>query len=218
MGGVDGRNYAGFGLLPSVVAVPAFATGWVGGLVLHKETDLTATMAVALFNCLLTPLVCVFIAIIILRLGYSRRAAVLASLIIGLASPFGYYGSKGFYSEPHLSLGFLACWYLILSGQRVRDHFLAGISLGFAYCSRPIGVVLLPVFAYYFARVQQRRARTGKALSGATAFLCGNGICLAGIAWSNFVRFGSVFKTGYHLAFPSLSALFSTPFSMASQV
>jgi hypothetical protein len=36
-------------------------------------------------------------------------------------------------------------------------------------------------------------------------------VCMILIAWANYVRFGSPFKTGYHLAFPTISALFSTP-------
>jgi len=44
--GAEGRNYAGFGLVPSIVAVPAYAAGQVAASLLHADVHILAGLGI----------------------------------------------------------------------------------------------------------------------------------------------------------------------------
>jgi hypothetical protein len=211
--GVDGRYYAGFGLLPSVLAVPALLTGeWVAGL-FHANPSAVARVSVSLFTALLSAVAPVVLAMWILKLGYSSRTALCAAVILALASPFWHFGVKGFYSEPFVTLGLLLTAYLLSASRSSLAVAFAGLAFGAACACRINVVILYPVFLLFLMfQTIVRKWRLLQFVREAMMFTAAFSIFAVLIALSNYSRFASITKTGYHLVYPSTSLLFATPF------
>jgi len=210
--GEHGRYYAGFGLFPSLVAVPAIVGGKCLSEILHLNASLVTRTCVSLLTALVSPLICVVLAMWIIRLGYSRATAAIGACILAFASPLWNYGVKGFFSEPYFTLGLLLAAYLLSSPQLPFASLLCGLAFGAACASRLNGTILFPVFILSLAlQTRERGLSRAHFLREAAIFTIALSICGALIGWSNYARFGSIFKTGYHLAYPTMSALFSTP-------
>lgn len=210
--GVDGRNYSGYGLVSSVVAYPSFSVGWYAGKALHKDRPMLAGTAVSLANALIAAFVPVLLFLWAVRLGFRPLHAVLAALTLAFATPTWFHSVKGFHSEPHFTLAFLgACYFLSLPRLR-GSAWWAGLSLGLAAGSRVYGLILTPILLYYLWRTSVREGDDRRLLlNRLIGFGIGLGVCLLLIGVMNTVRFGSPLKSGYHLAFPTLGALLSTP-------
>src|SRR5262249_23547692 len=74
--GTAGRQYAAYGLLPSLLVVPAILCARSMSELLQVNPSLTSQAAVSTFTALVAPLVCVVLAVWIVKLGYNRRTAV----------------------------------------------------------------------------------------------------------------------------------------------
>lgn len=209
--GMDGRNYAGFGLIPSIVAVPAYMAGHIVSSVLHRDTRILTPLCVVLFHALFTAIVPLILALWLCSIGLSSRTAFLAALVCAFASPTWEF-SKGFYSEPYFVLGLIACCFFLSRDDRAISLVAAGACFGFAVGSRIYGAILLPVIALYGVVLWNSKQRRVPQMLRNLLVLAGPiAIAFGLIAWSNYFRFGSVLKTGYQLAFPTISALLSTP-------
>jgi len=210
--GKDGRFYSGYGVVPSLAVVPAILCSRAFSTAVDVDPVLIAKASVSLFTLLVGPLSCLVLAMWILELGYSRRTAVLAACVLGFASPFWHNCVSGFLSEPYFTLALLVAAYL-LSSPRIRYACaLSGLAFGVACGTRVAGVALLP--AYLLCMALQTRARRlpwTHFLRDTLKFSATLTACGALIAWTNYARFGSIFKTGYHIAFPTLSFTFSNP-------
>src|SRR5262249_17463520 len=134
--GKNGDHYAGFGLLPSVAAVPAVLVGKLLSLLVHANPRLLMELCVSLFTALLAPLTCCFTAAWIRRLGFSSFTAVCSGLLLGFASPLWNYGAKGFYSEPYFTLALVLAGFLLTSIELPFALPLAGLALGAACACR----------------------------------------------------------------------------------
>jgi hypothetical protein len=212
--GVDGHNYTGYGIVPSLVVYPAFVAGRFGASLLRKDPDVVAGATVSLMGAFLTPLIPVLLCAWLVALGYSVRVAILTALVLGFATPLWFHGAKGFYSEPYFTLALVACCYLLHQSQRRASAWLAGSCFGLAIGSRVFGLVLFPILLWYLFRIGRRDNAPGSSLlKRLVAFSLPVGVCVALLGALNYVRFGSPLKTGYHLAFPTLSDLFATPLS-----
>ncbi len=211
--GVDGRHYAGFGLVPSILAAPVIlSAGWIAVL-FHVSAAAFSKVAVSIFTAVVSPLVCVILAMWIVKLGYSRRTAMWGAFILGFASPFWNFGVKGFFSEPYLTLALVVAAYLLSSPELPGAAALSGLAFGIGCGCRINAVILFP--AFILSICFQMRAHgwpVEKFLRESALFTTSFSVCALLIGWSNYARFGSPFKTGYHLAYPSASLLFSTPF------
>src|SRR5262245_691199 len=211
--GRGGRYYAGFGLVPSILVVPAV---WVADVLsnrLHVDSHFAARAAASLSTAVVAPLVCVVLALWIIRLGYSRLTAVIAAGLLGLASPFWHFSVKGFYSEPYATLALVVAAYLLFDTRARLKLALAGLAFGIACGVRVNAVLLFPAFIIGVAAQARQRRISGRHWFGeAVLFAAGFSICAVLIALSNYSLFGSPLKTGYHLAFPSASALLSHDF------
>ncbi len=209
--GVDGKNYAGFGLIPSIVAVPAYWAGRILASVLHRDVQVIAGFCFSLYHAALVALVPVVLGAWITTIGFPFYAGAITALLYAVASPAWLY-SKWFCSEPYFVLGLLGCCLFLASSERFLAVLLAGASFGFACGARVYGLILAPVVVLYAVLLWRSR---GRDLAGIVKNLLALGapmaLAVALIAYSNYARFGSVMKTGYHLNFPTLADLMSTP-------
>jgi hypothetical protein len=148
----------------------------------------------------------------ILKLGHSRRTAVLGACVLAFGSPFWQSSVSGFLSEPYFTLALLVAAYLLSSARIGYACALSGFAFGVACGSRVAGVILFPVFILSLAfHIRARRLPWIHFIRDVVQFSSPVAVCGGLIAWTNYARFGSVFKTGYHLAYPSISFTFSNP-------
>jgi len=210
--GAGGRRYAGYGLVPSLLVVPAILCARSISNRVHVNPLVTSKAGVSIFTLLVASLVCVVLAVWMLKLGYHRRTAAAAASILAFASPFWHNSVMGFLSEPYFTLALLtaAC---VLSNPRSRFACaLAGIAFGVACGTRLNGVILFPAFVLSMAfHNRMHKLSVPQFLRDFVQFSTSFSVCALLIAWANYARFGSPFKTGYHLTFPSISILLSTP-------
>ncbi len=210
--GIDGRLYAGFGLGPSIAVVPAYIVGAALASKLHRDRKMLTGMSVLFLHGLFSAAVPVLLALWLYQIGISWPAAATAALVYAFATPFWVHGVKAFCSEPYFSLGLLGCCYLISREDRPLTLLGAGACFGFAVASRIYGLILLPAVVAYALLVWRSRSVTVsqmiKNLLWAGLSL---GVFLLLIAESNLARFGSVSKTGYQLAFPTIGKLLGNP-------
>jgi hypothetical protein len=210
--GVNGRHYAGFGLVPSLLAVPAVVFGGLSATFLHVDALIISRVGVSIFTALISPVTCVVLAMWIVKLGYSRRTAAIGAFILAFASPFWHFSVKGFYSEPYSTLALLLAAYLLLNPEVPLAVGLSGFAFGAACGCRVNSVILFPCFLLSLAvHIRARGFTAAKFLREAALFTAAFSICAFLIGVANYTRFGSPWKTGYHLAYPSASALLSTP-------
>jgi hypothetical protein len=210
--GIDGRYYSGFGLVPSLLAGPAVLFGERIAAKVHIKPSGVSTVMVSVFTALISPLACVVLAMWIVRLGYSRRTAILGAGILAFASPFWHFGVKGFYSEPYTTLALLIAAYLLSCRELPYAAAFSGLAFGIACGCRINTVILFPAFLLCLAlHIRARGLTLAQLLREAGLFTASFSACAFLVGFANYTRFGSPFKTGYHLAYPSASLLFSTP-------
>jgi len=206
--GVDGRYYAGYGLVPSLLAVPVVFCGGRIAALLHINALVALKVIVSVFTALISPLACVVLAMWIVKLGYSRRTAMLGASIFAFASPFWHFSVKGFYSEPYFTLTLLLAAYLISGPRRPSAVGLSGLAFGAACGCRINGVILFPVFILFLALdIRARGLNLRQFLREAVIFTTSFSVCVFLIGWTNYTRFGGPLKTGY----PPLSTMLTTP-------
>jgi hypothetical protein len=194
-------------VVPAIICAKPLAT------VFHLNSELIAKASVSFFTLLVAPLICVVLAMWILKLGYSRRTAIIAACILAFASPFWQNSVSGFLSEPYFILALVIAAYL-LSTPRIRYAcVLSGFAFGVACGARVAGIIMFPAFLLSLAlQIRVRELSRIQFFRDALQFCAPFSVCMALIAWTNYARFGSIFKTGYHIAFPTSSFTFSNPF------
>jgi hypothetical protein len=212
--GKGGHYYAGFGLVPSLLVTPAVLAGKHVTVAGHVGSSQIPKVLVSVFTALFAPLACLVLAMWIVELGYSKRTAVIAACILGFASSYWYFGVKGFYSEPYFTLFLLLAAYLLSLRDFSGAVGLSGLAFGVACGARINGAMLGPAFIVAIAlQVRARGWTLARFVRDAAFFSAAFSVCALLIGWANYTRFGSPLKTGYHLAFPTTSALLSTPWS-----
>lgn len=210
--GKDGRYYSAYGFVPSLAVVPAILCARALSTVLHVNSELIAKASVSFFTLLVAPLSCVVLAMWILKLGYSRRTAILGACLLAFGSPFWHNSVSGFLSEPYFTLALLVAAYLVSSPRIGYACALSGFAFGLACGTRVAGVALAPAYMLALAfQVRTRKLPWMQFLRDALEFSLPVAAWGGLIAWTNYARFGSIFKTGYHIAFPTLSFTFSNP-------
>jgi len=208
--GNDGRYYAGFGLLPSALAVPPLVAGeWLAARS-GRDPAILSAFLVSLTTAMVGALVPLLLAVWLARLGLPWRPATGAVLVVFLGSVLWYESVKGFYSEPYFTAGLVACACLLSTTSGGIGAAGAGAAFGAAIASRLVGIVFGPVFALYALTVPGSLP-FGARLRRVVLFGLGAAPFVLAVAASNYVRFGDVTKTGYHLAYPTPNVLFSTP-------
>jgi hypothetical protein len=208
--GVDGRLYAGFGLLPSALAVLPLAVAEELVRVTHKDPDLLNKFIVSISVVFVGALIPIVLVLWLTELGFSWRPSVITALLLFFGTVLWFHSTKNFYSEPFYSLALLTCAYLLCIARRTGGFLLAGFVFGCSVGCRIFGLIFAPVFAAYCIALPNSG---GWAQRLYRAFIFGVGalVPVGLVAWTNYIRFGDVTKTGYHLAFPSTAYLLSNP-------
>jgi len=209
--GVDGRNYAGFGLAPSFVALPAYIVSASATSLLHRDPHIIEGLVLSLYHAVLAATVPLILALWVNRIGVSQGAAMWTGILYAFASP-AWGSSRGFGSEPYFCIGLIGCCYFLSGTERYPTLLAAGTCFGFACGCRIYGVILAPVILLYGFVIWRSRSADLPRLARNLFFMAlPIGVSLALIALSNLIRFGSVLKTGYHLNYPSVQELLSNP-------
>lgn len=205
--GVDGRYYSGYGVVPSVAALPFYAVGRVAAKITGFNPELATAGSVSIMNSLVGALACVGLFFWSVNAGCTVRQSLLAAILLAFATPFWFHSTKEFYSEPLFTL-FLVGSFAALSRRTRNSAIVAGVLFGLAVGTRVFGLIYLPI-AVTYALLASRPPKSGRA--SAIWFLLPLLLILAGVGLVNQMRFGSPLNTGYHVALPTLGAAFSTP-------
>lgn len=148
------------------------------------------------------------------RLGWSRSTSAATALLFGLATMAWPY-TQGFFSDPICAWGLFAGAYGLLAyAQSGRKLYLfgAGLAWSIAYLTRTINLITLPIYVlglyYVLDTVVRRRTHEPKWQLRLNDVLHRQWrplvsfflpVVLAGVIsiWWNWVRFGSLWDTGY---------------------
>ncbi|HYN82408.1 MAG TPA: hypothetical protein VES88_12965 [Gemmatimonadaceae bacterium] len=205
--GADGRYYSGYGVIPSVAALPFYAAGRAAGEITGFDADLATGASVSFMNSLVGALACVALFLWAVYAGCTVRQSLLAAVLLAFATPLWFHSTKEFYSEPLFTF-FLVGSFAGLSRRNRNSSIIAGVLFGLAVGTRVFGLIYLPV-AVGYALLASRPPQSGRA--SALWFLLPVLVCLGGVGLVNQIRFGSPLDTGYHIALPTLGSVFSTP-------
>jgi hypothetical protein len=208
--GVDGRRYAGFGLLPSAIAVLPLAAGEELAKLTHKDPDLLTKFVVSISVVFIGALIPIVLVLWLTRMGFSWKPSVITALLLFFGTVLLFHCTKNFYSEPFFTLALVTTAYLLAIARRTGGFLLAGFVFGCSVGCRVFGLIFAPVFAAYCIALPNSG---GWAHRLYRAFIFGTGAMapVGLVAWTNYLRFGDVTKTGYHLAFPTAAYLLSNP-------
>jgi hypothetical protein len=194
--GVDRRDYSWYGLGQSVLAIPFYIVGKYIG---------TPENAFSIMNQLLGAAAAVLILLFSTVLGYSKRTSLYVAILYGLCT-FAWPLAKQPFDhtiETFFILLSVYFTYRYVSGEKLLYLLLSGFSLGFAFITRQISVLVIPpliilMIVYYLKRYNLKT--TAKQMIRdivlfSLAFLPFISLSL----WYNYYRFGSIFETGYQL-------------------
>lgn len=157
-----------------------------------------------IINAISTSLSCVILCGILSFLGYTIRTATLTSLICGIATLAWFYGSKVPFEHPIVTCLILGAFYFSLRGTMEKNnpisHFLlAGILVGIGIATRiDVVLVIIPLVILILMHGKDNPQKT-HALTNVLIFSLA---AIPGVVFSlyyNYVRFGSIWQTGYQL-------------------
>jgi hypothetical protein len=136
--------------------------------------------------------------------GLARDGKVLAVLLVLLATPLFYVALRGshiwFFAQVW---AFLFCSLALYSAAVRRNAWEAGLFIALAFLCRQMAILLVPfVYVLLLDKGDRLFWINGQILKRASALLAFPLIALAVYFAYNFVRFGSVFDTGYAFIFP----------------
>ena len=197
----SGRRYSMYGLGMVLVEIPFYATGYLLARAFPGVPEDYITMfTVSMTNVFLSAIWCVVFFSLVRRFGYKRSTCLWITGIFGMGSfvfPYALYG----FSEPLLGLAFLGAVAALYSYRQNGSYFslvCAGVLSGFAVFTKIYAVIALPLFALYIwpeisSRPPKHQTRAWVSWIIPLIFF---GMLTAGYNW---VRYDSMFETGYHL-------------------
>lgn len=217
--GVNGREYAQYGIAQSVLAVPLYLAGKalsavVGEQFLHTLrldtiqyypltlSAYTKRFGVSFYNLFVTALTVALVFALTRRIYKSEKVGIICALLYGVGT-VALPQSKPFYSEGTAALFLLLCFFIQCRGNlNTWDFLFAGCGMGMAILTRVDSVVAFPALGFFslyraFDGVWHRRAALGKGLIRLLAFALPVILAVVFIAGYNNYRFGSVAATGY---------------------
>jgi hypothetical protein len=208
--GADGRLYASFGLLPSVIAALPLVAGEELANLTHKDPTLPSEFLVSMTSLLVGALIPIVLVLWLTRMGFSWKPSVITALLLFFGTVLWFHSVKNFYSEPFFTLALLTGAYLLGIASRPSGLLLAGFVFGCSVGCRVFGLIFAPAFLAYCMALPNSGG-WARRLSRAVIFGVGALVPVGFVAWTNYLRFGDVTKTGYQLAIPSLAYLLSNP-------
>lgn len=206
--GKDGKYYSKYGLGTSVLAIPFYYFGRTIGKLLNIPSEFSTKFSVSLMGSLLTALMCVVIFKFTLKLNFPLRKCLILSSIYGLCTMAWAY-SEDLYSTTIVNLFLFFAIYLIYDLCEKTPTsliFYSGLSLGIAILTRYDTLIMVPILLLYLTVKIRKHNDSIKILLRKTfAFIIPLFGSLCVVLVYNYIRFGSLFSSGYTL---SNSALF----------
>ena len=205
--GVDGKLYSRYGIGLSIAAVPFYLLGKAVAVFapIHL-VPLVLKGAVSATNAAIGAVACILLFLTALRFGYSQQVAFQLTIAFAFSTFFIVYATKSFLTQPLETLCLLgAIYYLVSFRQDTNSSKLlyAGIFGGFGILAKWFFVINLPILIAYLLTTPSRSSRVKDLTLFATPVA---GFFAAGL-WYNYLRFGSIWLTGYGGELQS----FSTP-------
>jgi hypothetical protein len=176
-----------------------------------EDTDLVVAFACCLSSATFSALAILFFFLLLTGIGIPMRDSLLASAMLGLATPVFAY-SAWLFSEPISTALFLGVAYCLFGrgpgpiGPKAAA--IAGLLLGCATLVRPTNVLAIGVFAAALL------VRDGKAARRTSLLLCATStIGVGALLLHNAILFGGPFQFGYPTAAEGSKQLntFTTP-------
>jgi hypothetical protein len=208
--GVDGKRYSFYGLGQSICMLPFAAMG----LAMEKVAGINPQIAdlagqflasVILFPAIGAMLVWLFYRLVI-ELGYSKSVSILTASVLGFAT-MNFHYSVNTQEQTQVALLLVLAIFLMVKYHR-RYRFVYAwffcVSLGVCLIFRLASAVM--IFFLYSVVVATEVLGSGKKSYSKTvarwffAGVLGTGGFIVVCGWYNFMRFGSVFESGYPLA------------------
>jgi hypothetical protein len=208
--GVDGRLYSGFGLLPSVIAALPLVAGEELARLMHQDPKLPSHFLVSMSSLLVGALIPIVLVLWLTNMGFSWQPSVITALLLFFGTVLWFHSVKNFYSEPFFTLALLATAYFLNIARGTSGLLAAGFVFGCGVGCRVFGLIFAPVFVAYCIALPNS-GDWARRFYRAVIFVAGALLPLGLVAWTNYLRFGDVTKTGYHLAFPTTTFLLSNP-------
>lgn len=208
--GVDGRLYAGFGLLPSAIAALPLAAGEELAKLTHKDPKLLSEFLVSMSSLVVGVLIPIVLVLWLIRMGFSWKPSVITALLLYFGTVLWFHSVKNFYSETFFTLALLAGAYLLGIARSPGGFLVAGFVFGCSVGCRVFGLIFAPVLVAYCMALPNSGG-WARRLSRSVIFGVGALVPVGFVAWTNYLRFGDVTKTGYHLAYPTVAYLLSNP-------
>lgn len=216
--GSNGLYYCKWGLGQSLVETPFHFVHqliWKPPPLSNRTTDLlnahliSELMLIFLVPSSVSALGCVLVFLFGIRLGFSKRVALVLSLVYGLGTMVWPY-SKSLMSDTTLNVAILGSVYAAVSYVSTRHSrwlAISGMCLGFALVTKVTSIVILPCLAIYvLLTIRSSRAMRDLLIFFAPPFLAFLGLQF----WHNAIRYGSIWQFGYHTGRDSMFG-FCTP-------
>jgi hypothetical protein len=208
--GIDGRDYPKFGPGLSIAHLPVlFAVGHLEFLRpvvdAHpvSSTDRDAFYAPLTNAALMAATVC-GIALCGVALRFSVRASVMLAILLSVGSPLWLYARTDS-SEALQSACLIGAVYCLFRTRGVvgaGSAFASGCFLAVAGATKAMNFIVLPLFALFAIRRTPERKATV-----AASVLTPPALAAASLVAFNWLRFGTLFETGYGIT----ASLFSHP-------
>jgi hypothetical protein len=199
--GPDGRYYMPFGFLQPLLAVPFLLAGRI--LQNIYQVSYLPFFTITWFNWLMCGLLSSLVYYVFRLFNISRKVALLIGFAITLSTPFWVY-SQTFFSEPLTALLGLASWVLMYKSN-VNDTYLplclSGFLSGMTTWARPLGGLVIPPLLVYLLLLEKNKTRQRSvsftSFKRFVAFVVTACSTVLVYFLYNWVRFQSVFETGY---------------------
>lgn len=195
--GKGGRLYSPTGLGYSLAMVPMlWAARGLNAVFPGLPQERTDAFLVSLLDPFFGALICVAFFCLLTELGFSLRKSLWLAVLFGLGTMLAPYSKSTFDIVPATLFGFAAALFLIRSRGSGRPAWflLSGFSLGLGLLVRISLLVFLPaLLGYVIWLIVTRRAGS----YAAWMFLLPIVVGLVLVGGYNWIRFGSVFETGY---------------------
>lgn len=195
-----GQPQAPYGAGQAIATVPCFALARLMVAVLPgipaQARDVAADAVVVAGSAAYAALAVSLFYVLLCSIGLDSVTAVLAAMVLALATPVFAY-SSWFFSEPLAAALLLAAAVALFPPDSVEDvsvrrAVLAGVALGFAVWVRPTHALAIPPFALA-AAVRGR----GRGMRSAAIVALVAGIFAAGYLLRNQSLFGRFLEFGY---------------------
>jgi len=195
----DGKIYSKYGLFTAIYMIPFILLGrlfyQIAGPDLALSRLFFEKFAISSMNCFPTALACVFLAKLARRMRFSFSISFILSMFFGLCTMAWHYADATF-SEPLLALELLGAVYYIFKTsetKRMLDIAIAALFVGLLMFTKAMSFIVIPVLAIYalYTGIKNKDKKF------VVTFFSIVAVFAALLAWFNFIRFGSIFETGY---------------------